>query len=252
LNRITPVYIVVAAWVLAMIAVPILRWTFGDSALPAAISLGVLLQAAAVSLIVISAWGVRRSLLTLIVIGALSWLTEYIGSTTGVPFGRYHYTPVLQPQIGGVPLLIPLAWLMMLPPAWAVAGMIAGKDRARRGWAARFVLISALAFTAWDLFLDPQMVAWGLWQWEIPGAYFGIPLVNYAGWLLASALITLVMARIAPIHQLPTRPLLIIYAITWLLETIGLAVFWGLPAPALVGFAAMGGMLWWAWRAAHG
>jgi len=115
----------------------------------------------------------------------------------------------------------------------------------------RFVLVSALAFTAWDLFLDPQMVAWDLWRWADPGAinYFGIPFVNYAGWLLASAVITLIAGRIAPLHRLPARPLLIIYAITWALETIGLAVFWGLPAPALVGSIGMGAMLLWAWRA---
>ncbi|MBE2271868.1 MAG: carotenoid biosynthesis protein, partial [Anaerolinea sp.] len=113
-----PVYVLVAAWVLAMIGIPILRWTFGDDALPIGITIGVLLQVIAVSLAVISAWGVRRGLLTLGVIVALAWLTEFIGSKTGFPFGSYDYTARLQPQLGGVPLLIPLAWLMMLPPAW--------------------------------------------------------------------------------------------------------------------------------------
>jgi hypothetical protein len=51
--------------------------------------------------------------------------------------------------------LVPLAWLMMLPPAWAVARLVAG------GPGIAFILTAALAFTAWDLFLDPQMVAWG-------------------------------------------------------------------------------------------
>lgn len=238
------IYGIVAAWILAMIAVPIFRWTLGDGALPAAVSLGVLLQVIAVGATVIGAWGARRGLLTLGAVVGLAWLTEFIGSHTGFPFGAYHYTPRLQPQLGGVPLLIPLAWLMMLPPAWAVARIITQTGGTRF----RFILVTALAFTAWDLFLDPQMVAWDLWQWEIPGAYFGIPLVNFGGWLLASALITGVAGRLAPIHALPIRPLVIIYAITWLLETVGLAVFWGLPGPALVGFAAMGGMLLWAWR----
>ncbi len=83
------------------------------------------------------------------------------------------------------------------------------------------------------------MVAWGFWVWEQPGGYFGIPWVNFAGWLFASALIT---AIIRP-RPLPVGPLLIIYLITWLLETIGLFFFWGLPGPAVVGFVAMGGVL---------
>ena len=256
------IYGLVAVWILTMISVPIIRWTLGDSALPAAVSLGVLMQVIAVCLVLINAWGVRRGLLTISVIVALAWLTEFIGHTTGFPFGSYDYTPRLQPQVGGVPLLIPMAWLMMLPPAWALAQVITNltpqppllEERGKRAQrvGVRFVLVTALAFTAWDLFLDPQMVAWDLWRWEVPGAYFGIPLVNFAGWLLASALITLVASRLAPIHQLPTRPLVIIYVITWLLETGGLAVFWGLPGPALVGFVAMGGMLLWAGRRTRG
>lgn len=94
--------------------------------------------------------------------------------------------------------------------------------------------------TAWDLFLDPQMVAWGLWVWTQPGGYFDIPWINFLGWLLASALITAVV-RPGP---LPTRPLMLIYGITWLLESLGLLFFWGLPGPALVGFAGMGSLLW--------
>ncbi len=274
------VYGLVVVWILTMISVPIVRWTLGDAALPTAVSLGVLMQVIAVCVVLISAWGIRRALTTIGVIVALAWLTEFIGHTTGFPFGSYDYTPRLQPQLGGVPLLIPLAWLMMLPPAWAIANIInltpktrqpvgtpfmasavhltkhSGRDKSRPYgslWVRlRFIVVTALAFTAWDLFLDPQMVAWDLWRWEVPGAYFGIPLVNFAGWLLASALITFAASLIAPIRDLPARPLVIIYVITWLLETGGLAIFWGLPGPALVGFVAMGGMLLWAWRRSRG
>jgi putative membrane protein len=165
-----------------------------------------------------------------------AWAVEYVGHSTGLLFGRYAYTSLLQPQLGGVPLLIPLAWLTMLPPAWAVARRI---TRGR----VTFVLVSALAFTAWDLLLDPQMVAWNLWIWEQPGGYFGIPWTNFAGWLVASAAITALADRVAPLGDLPERPLIAIYAMTWALEMAGLLLFWGLPAPALVGGAAMGLML---------
>jgi putative membrane protein len=229
--------ILLAAWVLAMISLPIVRWTAGDAPLPAVVSAGVVLQAAAVLTALGSAWGMRRTALTVLAVLVLAWGVEALGSRTGVPFGAYHYTGRLQPQLGSVPLLIPLAWLMMLPPAWAVAERIAGT-----GQRAAFITAAALAFTVWDLFLDPQMAGWGLWVWERPGGYFGIPWVNYLGWLAASALITLAV-RPAPV---PQGPLILIYAVTWMLETIGLLVFWGLPGPALVGGAAMGGMLVWA------
>lgn len=229
-----PANLLILAWVLAMISLPILRWTWGDAIIPAGVLAAVLLQAGAVLALLRQAWGGRRTLQVAALVGVLAWGVEALGSSTGFPFGAYHYTKSLQPQLLGVPLIIPLAWLMMLPPAWAVARLIAG-----RYGAPTFVLASAVAFTAWDLFLDPQMAAWGFWVWERPGGYFGIPWVNYLGWLLASALLT----ALARPTALPLRSLLLIYAITWALESIGLAVFWGLPGPGLVGSIAMGGIV---------
>lgn len=230
-------------WVLAMISLPIARWIYGDGALPWGISLGVLLQVIAVLVTLLHSWGWRRTLITVTAAISAAWLVEYIGHTTGFPFGGYDYTDRLQPQLGGVPLLVPLAWMMMLPPAWAVAGRLT-RAFGLRGRVS-LALAAALAFTAWDLFLDPQMVAWGLWVWDDPGTfnYFGIPWVNYGGWLLASALITLLASAFGDLRALPVTPLLVIYAITWALQTIGQLFFWDLPGPALVGGVVMGALL---------
>lgn len=221
-----------AAWLLTMICVPILfYWRWGDRAIRGGITAGVVLQAATVLAVVAPAWGVGRTAVAAAWVLLLGWAVEFVGSRTGFPFGRYHYTGRLQPQLGRVPLLIPLAWLMMLPPAWAVADAITAGTRGPA-----FVVVSALAFTAWDLFLDPQMVGWHLWQWEQPGGYFGIPWVNFLGWALASAVMTAVVAPAA----LPGAPLLLVYGLTWALETVGLGLFWGQPQPAAVGAVGMG------------
>jgi putative membrane protein len=226
------------AWGAALLAMPIVQWAAGHPSLIADVILGVLLQASLVILFLTHAAGLRRATFVVIAVVAASWAFEALGSNIGVPFGAYHYTEVLQPQLLGVPLLIPLAWLMMLPPAWAVAQRITGR---RSGLAS--VAISALAFTAWDLFLDPQMVHWGLWVWDAPGAYFGIPLVNFAGWVLVSALIT--VGTRPPV--LLDSPLVVIYALTWLIEMVGQTVFWQFYGPALCGFIGMGVFVVWAW-----
>lgn len=224
----------VGAWVLTMIAIPILRWTLGDGVLHRGVTLSVCLLALAMVAALWQQWGGRGTVHLVLLVGILSWALEWVGSTTGFPFGSYHYTPLLQPQLAGVPVLIPLAWLMMLPPAWAVASLITG---GRRDW--RFVLVSAAAFTAWDLFLDPQMVGWGYWVWANPGGYFGIPWVNFGGWLLGSALIT-GLVRPGPL----SAPIFVtVYAITWFLQTVGQALFWQMPGPAIVGGIVMGSFL---------
>jgi uncharacterized membrane protein len=235
-------------WVLLMLSFPIVDWTLGWEAMVSAVILGVLAQVFAVMAILWQAWGAAKTLAVSAAVVALSWAAEALGSTTGLPFGTYGYTSALQPQLLHVPVLIPLAWLMMLPPAWAVAQAIS-TNLALRWRASAFITLSALAMTAWDLLLDPQMVSWGLWEWRNPGGYFGIPWSNYLGWLLVSGLITALFIGLIRPRRLPVAPLLLIYTITWLLETGGQALFWGLPGPALVGGIFMGGLTIWGWRA---
>lgn len=232
-------HILTAAWLLCMIAIPIVLWTLGEAAMQPLIGLSVLLQASAVLTILFQSWSWQSFTKTAVFTTLFTFTIEYIGSHTGLIFGHYHYTPLLQPQLSGVPLLIPLAWLMMLPCAWATAAHFQ-----HNRWL--FVLLSSCALTAWDLLLDPQMVGWGLWVWDQPGGYFGIPWQNYLGWLLTACILTAVLTH--PQQKLPLRPLLTIYTITWFLETFGLALFWGMPGPALVGGLAMGSFVllgWW-------
>ena len=226
-----PHYLLIAAWVLTMISIPIIRWKVGDAVLHWSVVAGVCLQVAAVLAVLWQGWGLRETIRLVAIVIPAAWLIEFAGSTTGIPFGTYHYTDTLAPLIAGVPLIIPLAWLMMLPPAWAVAAAVTGTTRT---W--HFVAISGLAFTAWDLFLDPQMVGWGYWVWEQPGGYFGIPWLNFLGWFLACMVLTLLIRP----SRLPIGPLLVIYTITWFLHSVGQAVFWNMPGPALAGFVGMG------------
>ena len=238
------VWMALLAWVGATVSLPIVRAAWDDRALRRGMIVGVLLQDAAVISILASAWGWARAITVALMVLVMGWAIEFLGSRTGVPFGRYHYTAHLQPQVGRVPLLIPAAWLMMLPPAWAVAQRITVGTYS----AVAFIAVSALAFTAWDLFLDPLMVAWHLWVWERPGGYFGIPWTNFVGWMLAAASMTALTVPLWP-GPLPTTPLMVVYVLTWLLETVGLGVFWRQPSPAFCGFLGMGGLLLWAWAA---
>jgi len=242
-----PYHLLLLFWLLSMISIPILRWTVGDNALRWSSSVSVVLQAATVLTILWQHWGARRVLLVSGILIPASWLVEWIGSSTGYPFGDYYYTDQLVPQIGHVPLLISLAWLMMLPPAWAIACLITEKYS---GWL--FLFVSGLALTAWDLFLDPQMVGWGFWVWvEQPmlfGGYFGIPWLNFFGWIVSGMFLTWLVTLAISLDALPVEPLLLVYIITWLLETGGLAVLWGLPGPAICGFIGMGTLIVLAYR----
>ena len=109
-------------------------------------------------------------------------IVEIIGVKTGIPFGTYEYDPArLGPTVFQVPLLIPLAWFMMLYPSWLVVNhLVKAKIPA--------VLLSSLLMASWDLYLDPQMVNEGYWTWFISGAPSQeIPISNFVGWFITAS-----------------------------------------------------------------
>ncbi len=118
---------------------------------------------------------------------------EALGVHTGWPFGTYQYDESLGAQLFGVPLVVPCAWVMMVHPCLCAARCIAGN------WV---FLYGGALLMAWDLFLDPQMVAAGRWTWEVTGAHApftpDIPLSNPFGWLLAGIFITGLLNRVLP------------------------------------------------------
>jgi uncharacterized membrane protein len=136
--------------------------------------------------------GWRRTGLFFATAAIVSWLLEETGVRTGLVYGPYHYSDLLGFKLGHVPILIPLAWFMMIYPSWAVARVLArGVDARSPAGIAALALIAAMVMTAWDTVMDPGMSAAGNWVWERGGPYFGVPLRNYFGWLLTTFLVYL-------------------------------------------------------------
>lgn len=229
-----------AAWLVVMLSLPLLNLVFGEQALLQGLALAVLVQVAFVLNILYRAWGWWSMLRAAAGVVLLAWAVQAIVIRSGLPYGDMRYTSLLQPQVMSVPILVPLTWLMMLPPAWAIAMLI---TRKMSGCLMRpaFVMVSAVAFTAWGFSLNPLIVHLGLMQWTPAGDFYGTPWPNYIGWLIVSAVITF---GISP-KRLPGGSLVVLYGLTWLAEFISLIIFWGLPGPAIVEFILMGGMLLW-------
>ena len=192
----------------------------------------------------LTTWAVHqvRAIVAAGAVVVTTYFIELLGSTTGFPFGTYDYTSALTPQVAGVPLLVSFAWAGV---TLVVYGMFAGGG-------ARWVQLAIMAasITAWDVFLDPQMVGEGYWQWEPASLTFrGIPLVNYVGWF-ATALINsaLVMAICRAPHAVRSRLSVITYATLTVLSTIGFLFFFDDVVVAAVGAVAMGTCLWWGLR----
>lgn len=188
--------------------------------------------------------GWRRALLLLGSVFLVSLAFESVGVATGWVYGPYHYTEKLGPRfLGLVPYLIPAAWFMMGYPSFVIADWLVPT-----GWkrAARLIGVAAvggLAMTAWDVIMDPLMVAGGHWAWEVEGAYFGIPLQNFWGWWLTVFTSFAVYLLLAGKGSRPTlagfdRLVMLSYLVT-AGGVFSVALVAGAGGLALVGFFAM-------------
>jgi putative membrane protein len=162
----------------------------------------------------------------------LGLLAEAIGVATGVPFGDYAYADSLGPQVGGVPVVVPLAWAMLGYPCLLVGRRLA------HGW--RATVVAAFALASWDLFLDPQMVAAGHWHWLHPHPGLnGIPLTNTVGWLVVAVAMMAVLNRL-PRQDADDRVPAALFLWTYASSVLANAAFFGRPGVALAGGVGMG------------
>ena len=188
--------------------------------------------------------GVRAAGALIATTTLFGFAVEAVGVATGFPFGTYDYSGRLGPKLLGVPLIIPLAWTWMAWPAWLAALRLARSGPAR-------IVLAAAGLAAWDLFLDPQMVAEGYWSWRSPTPALpgvpGVPIGNYLGWLgFALLLMTVLAAAAGPRAAVATNedaPMLALWFWTYASCVLAHAVFLGLPASALWGGVVMGAVV---------
>lgn len=136
-------------------------------------------------------YGWKNALVLLAICLIITFAAENIGVATGLPFGSYHFEVGAElPHIGSIPVIVGPLWFGMGYFSWIVAGTLL--DGADRRLHVRFnvivlPIVAAFVMTQWDLVMDPPSSTIAkAWIWHDGGAYFGVPLVNYLGWLLTS------------------------------------------------------------------
>jgi len=125
---------------------------------------------------------------------------EYVGVTTGVPFGRYTYTDALGFRISGVPLAIPLAWYTTVVNSWRLSRGILERDDRAPAW--MVALLAAALTVALDLVLEPMASSITMyWVWS-DGL---IPVQNYLSWGVFSMIASFGLS-VADRHPGPQLP----------------------------------------------
>ena len=124
----------------------------------------------------------------------VSTINEIIGSKYGLIFGgKYHYDQTLTPgpMIYNIPLLIPIVWSGLIYMGYSYSLFLTDQIITVDSFISGIPLIIATGFllVVLDMVLDPIAVDEKRWSWELPGAYYGIPLLNFFGWFLTVGII---------------------------------------------------------------
>ena len=122
---------------------------------------------------------------------------ENLSILTGFPFGHYDYTDALGPKIFLVPVLVGASYVGAAYASWIISLAILRQWRRPLTGASVVVvpLFAAIFMVMWDLTFDPNSSTvrqW--WIWRDGGAYFGVPISNFAGWYLTVFTFMLVFA----------------------------------------------------------
>jgi len=155
---------------------PILRFN------PPLILLGTVVMAAPMLVGVIPTVG-RRAVAGLAALTGYTYLIEYLGVTTGWPYGSFEYGVNLGPMVADVPAALPVFFIPLVLNAYLLCLLLLG-DRASSRLARLAVVIPAVV--TMDVVLDPAAVSLGFWEYAASGAFYGVPLSNYAGWVLSA------------------------------------------------------------------
>lgn len=134
-------------------------------------------------------WDVR-TIVSLTLIGLLSWFVEAIGVNTGLIFGEYAYGPTLGPGLMNTPLMIGVNWIVLVYVCHSVAVMALENIPAKNIVSIAYrktppvmaAFLGAIIMVGYDIILEPSAIELNMWTW----AGGKIPLQNYVAWFLFS------------------------------------------------------------------
>jgi len=176
----------------------------------------------------------RRSVAGVAALVAYTYAVEVVGVATGVPYGEFEYGVSLGPMFAGVPIALPVFFIPLVINAYLLCLLLLG-DRASSLGVRLGVVIPAVV--AMDVVLDPAAVSLGFWSFA-DGAFYGVPLSNYAGWVLSATVAVLLLDlsfdRDALVRRLRSCDFMLDDMVSFVILWGGINLWFWNPVPAAV------------------
>lgn len=176
----------------------------------------------------------RRAVAGVGALVAYTYAIEIVGVSTGFPYGEFEYGVSLGPMFAGVPLALPVFFIPLVINAYLLCLLLL-RDRASSLAVRLGVVIPAVV--AMDVVLDPGAVALGFWSFS-EGGFYGVPISNYAGWVLSAAvavvLLDLSFDRDELIRRLRSCEFMLDDMVSFVILWGGINLWFWNPVPAAV------------------
>ena len=127
-----------------------------------------------------------NGILFLIIMSLYAISIETFAIITGFPYSEFTYTNLIGFKVlGYTPYTVPFAYVPLFIGSIYLASL-----RIRSFW--KIALIAAFFVLIADLVLDPAAVALNFWVYKSSGIFYGVPLMNFLGWILTGFLAALI------------------------------------------------------------
>jgi putative membrane protein len=196
--------------------------------------------------------GWKTAIFFIVFLSIYAWASEELSIHTGFPYGHYYYSDMLGFKIDVTPALLGLNyfWVLIVPAYFVSNLLVEGSPfSTSKTWKKMLftAFVCSIVVSAIDMVVDPldatKVHEW-VWTKNNYVGYYGIPYVNYLGYIIAVTPAMFILKYfenkfdakpIGPVTKMIVSIPLICYFLTLLL--------YGLPAPAgviLVGCFTMG------------
>lgn len=143
--------------------------------------------------------GKKNILIFFAVVFVVTFVAEYLGVNTGKLFGDYYYNTINNgPLVGGVPPLLMLTYFSICYGTYWIMRILLGDFGIIKGLKIIWLsLLGGLVATLTDLAADPvNSTVNKVYIWTKGGIFFGVPYLNFTGWLIEIAVFFLVVSTI--------------------------------------------------------
>ncbi len=160
--------------------------------------------------------GLKRAVIFCVIGYFLTWLSEYASIHSGFPYGYYRYVGTTMNRelwVFGVPFMDSLSYVFLAYASYSLAlfavSPVCLKKRViyvleTKGlrYSLKTTVLGALFMTGLDVIIDPVALRGERWflgkihEYPAGGAYFGVPISNFAGWFIVGFILIMTLQRI--------------------------------------------------------